>query len=124
MAQVTSNYFKEAEFNKCDPPCSLQDMNQATMRKADAARRLAGIPFVLNCAYRSKQWDLSKGRTGNSAHTRGRALDFRCNDSKNRYKMVAALQAVGFTRIGIGKTFIHADDDPSLPQNVIWHYYE
>ena len=35
----------------------------------------------------------------------------------------AALK-VGFKRIGVGKTFIHLDDDMTLPQNVIWNYYE
>lgn len=29
----------------------------------------------------------------------------------------------GFNRIGVGKTYIHADNDNSLAQNVIWHYY-
>ena len=121
---IKSKYFSEAEMQRCTPPCSLQQMNQQTLNKADLARQIAGIPFVVNCAYRSREYDLSKGRNGNSAHTRGRALDFRCNDSGNRFKMVDALYAAGFRRIGIGKTFIHADDDPTLPQNVMWHYYE
>ena len=124
MTRVTSKYFSEREFQRLTPPCSLQDMNQDTMNRADIARRLAGIPFVVNCAYRSKDWDLSKGRSGNSAHTRGRALDFRCNTSENRMRMVSALLQAGFNRIGIGKNFIHADDDPSLPRHVMWHYYE
>ena len=121
---ITARYFSESEFNKCDPPCSLQDMTQELMLKLDKARATAGIPFVLNCGYRSKEYDKAKGRTGNSAHTRGNAVDIRCNTSANRYKIVSALLKAGFCRIGIGKTFVHADVDKGLAQNVIFDYYE
>lgn len=121
---ITSKYFKEAEFKRCTPSCSLQNMDQAFMQTLDALRAQAGIPLVLNCAYRSRAWDLSKGRNGNSAHTRGKAADIRCNASDTRMKIVKAALALGIKRIGIGKNFVHVDTDTSLPQNVIWHYYE
>ena len=121
---ITARYFNESEFKACFPSCSLQNMKQETMAKLDAAREMAGIPFVLNSAYRSRSYELAKGRTGTGAHTSGRAVDIRCNRDANRYKIVAACLAVGFTRIGIGKTYIHVDDDPIKTQNVIWHYYE
>lgn len=44
---ITSKYFKEEEFNRCSPSCSLQDMKQTTISKLDTAREIAGIPFVL-----------------------------------------------------------------------------
>ena len=121
---ITAKYFSEAEFRKCVPACSLQDMDQGFMQTLDALRSLAGIPLVLNCAYRSKAYDLKKGRSGNSAHTRGKAVDIRCNTNSNRSKIVTAALALGITRIGIGRNFVHVDTDRSLPQNVIWHYYE
>jgi hypothetical protein len=34
----------------------------------------------------------------------------------------AALEC-GIRRIGIGKTFVHLDNDASLPQGVMWDYY-
>lgn len=121
---VTAKYFSEKEFHRCFPACSLQDMKQHTMEKLDAAREIAGIPFVLNSAYRSPQWDKSKGRSGTGAHTTGCAVDIRCNTNPNRLKIIMACLAVGFRRIGIGKTYIHVDDDPTKTQNVMWHYYE
>lgn len=120
---ITAKYFNESEFRACVPSCSLQDMRQSTMNRLDAARELAGIPFVLNCAYRSPAWDKSRGRSGDGAHPHGCAVDIRCNSSSNRMKIVQACLAVGFTRIGIGKTYVHADDDETKPQNVMWHYY-
>lgn len=121
---VRAKYFKEAEFKRCVPSCSLQDMDQEFMTFLDALRAQAGIPLVLNCAYRSKAWDKAKGRSGNSAHTRGKAVDIRCNSNSNRYKIVKAALDLGCCRIGIGKTYVHIDRDESLTQCVIWHYYD
>ena len=120
---ITAKHFNEGEFRACTPSCSLQNMKQGTMNRLDKAREIAGIPFVLNSADRSVAWEKSKGRTGTGAHTMGRAVDIRCNTSQNRMKIVRAALQAGFNRIGIGKTYVHLDDDLSLPQQVIWHYY-
>lgn len=120
---ITAKHFNESEFKACTPRCSLQDMNQRTMNKLDRARELAGIPFVLNSAYRSPEWERAHGRSGTGAHPHRCGVDIRCNTSANRMKIVQACLQVGFRRIGIGKTYVHVDDDPTKPQNVMWHYY-
>lgn len=120
--RIKARYFSEAEFRRCTPPCSLQDMRQDVMTRLDNARHQAGIPFVLNSAYRSRAYELSKGRSGNSAHTRGYAVDIRCQTMANRKKVVQALLDNGFNRIGIAATYVHADFDPSLTQDLIWLY--
>lgn len=119
-----SKYFSPVEFRRCDPPCTIDQMDAEFLAILDRIREDAGIPLFLNCAYRSKAHDLSKGRSGNSAHTRGLAVDIRCTTSANRFRIVEAALANGITRIGIGKTFVHIDNDPGLPQGVIFHYYE
>lgn len=121
---IKSKYFSEKEFRRCDPPCSLQDMDADAMALFDRVREDAGIPLVINSAYRSVEWDKKHDRSGNSAHTRGTALDIKCTSSANRFKIIRALLDNYCTRIGIGKTFIHADFDENLPQEVIWDYYE
>lgn len=118
-----SKYFSAAEFKRCDPPCDISQMDAGFLATLDKIREAAGIPLVINCAYRSRQHDLAKGRSGNSAHTKGLAVDIRCNTSANRQKIVRAAIACGINRIGIGKTFVHIDADKSLPQNVMWDYY-
>lgn len=120
---ITSKYFREAEFQRLTPACSLQDMKQETMDMLDKARAAAGVPFVLTCAYRSVAWDKSKGRDGKSAHTTGHALDIAATTSGQRLAIVRGLLAAGCRRIGIGKNFIHADNDPGKPQDVMFHYY-
>ncbi|MFR9495591.1 MAG: D-Ala-D-Ala carboxypeptidase family metallohydrolase [Rikenellaceae bacterium] len=119
---ITSKHFKEVEFNRLTPSCSLQDMEQSTMDMLDKAREIAGIPFVLNCAKRTREWDLAKGRSGNSAHTEGKAVDIACRNSSTRHVIVDALLKAGFNRIGIAKTFVHADNSTKLPQRVIFLY--
>lgn len=120
---ITAKYFTEREFQRCSPPCSLQDMSQALMLRLDNVRRMAGIPLVINSAFRSIAYEKSRGRSGTSSHCKGLAVDIRCNSDANRWKIVKALIDNGFTRIGISKTYIHADIDTNKTQGVIWHYY-
>lgn len=119
-----SMYFTASEFRRCTPSCDIGQMSPAFLVQLDRVREAAGIPLVLNCAYRSVAYERKKGRSGNSAHTRGLAVDIRCNTSANRYKIIRAALECGITRIGVGKTFVHLDSDTSLTQGVIWHYYE
>ena len=116
-------YFKEEEFKECTPSCSIEDMDKDFLELLDKLREQAGIPLILNCAYRSKEWDLKKGRSGNSSHTKGKAVDIKCTNSANCYKIIKAALEVGINRIGIGNGFVHLDNDESLPQEVIWNYY-
>lgn len=114
-------YFTENEFQKVH--CSIADLDPESLACLDQARKIAGIPFVITSAYRSKEHELRKGRSGNSAHTRGRAFDIACSTDRNRAIIVAAALKAGFTRIGIAKTFIHVDNDYHvLPSPRIWLY--
>ncbi len=67
-------------------------------------------PLTLNCAYRSREHDLRKGRTGKSYHTQGRACDIRCTDSQMRFELVELAIREGLNGIGIYKNFVHLDD--------------
>ena len=119
---VVSKYFSEKEFQQCVPECSLQNMTHTTMSKLDTAREIAEIPFVLTSAFRSSEWDREKGRSGTGAHTLGRAVDIRCDVSRNRFLIVKALLKAGFKRIGIAKNFVHADDSEIHEQEIVWLY--
>jgi len=90
--------------------------------KLDEAREYAGIPFVINSAYRSPKHNKKVGGKPNSSHIKGLAVDIRCNTSRNRFIILDALIAVGFNRIGIADSFIHVDLDLSKSDNVIWTY--
>jgi len=106
-----SKYFNEIENN----------MNKDFLFVLDEAREFAGIPFVINSAYRSPEHPLSI-KNPSSSHIKGLAVDIKATDSVTRFKIVKALIEVGFTRIGIADTFIHVDLDLDKTQNVIWTY--
>lgn len=104
-------YFSESEFMKAVPSCKLEKMDVGFMNKLDTARHLAGCKFIILSAYRNLAWELTMGRSGTSSHTKGTAVDIRCNNSADRLLIVSALLKVGFKRIGIYESFIHVDED-------------
>ncbi len=115
-------YFSQADFDGCQPSCKMEDMDRHFMEQLDQARHFAGIPFVLNSAYRTVEHEKEKGRDGSSSHTKGIAVDIRCHTSRNRFLIVRALIEAGFDRIGIANTFIHADLDAMKMGQLIWTY--
>lgn len=118
----SSKYFAPVEFTRCTPACTIDDMDQGLLDKLDALREKVGIPLILNCAYRSVEWDKSKGRSGAGAHPKGKAVDIRCYDSGTRFRIVRAAMELGFARVGIEGAFVHVDTATDLPQNVMWTY--
>lgn len=119
-----AKYFTDEEFRRCTPPCGIDDMQQTFLTLLDAIRWRAGIPLVVNSAYRSREYEKGKGRSGRSAHCYGLAVDIRCYSTQTRWKIVRAAMYYGVTRIGIGDTFVHIDTGESagLPPNVLWTY--
>lgn len=79
--------------------------------RLDAAREIAGVPFVLTSTWRP-------GDVG--AHPKGTGADIRCSGSSARFRIVSALIEAGFTRIGIYDRHIHVDVDESAPELVMW----
>ena len=106
-----SKYFEEIEKN----------MNVDFLAKLDEAREYAGIPFVINSAYRGPEHPLSI-ENPTSSHIKGLAVDIKAKDSTTRGLILDALRMVGFNRIGIAKSFIHVDLDTEKAQNVTWLY--
>ena len=118
-----AKYFSPSEFKACTPSCDIAQMDAGFLALLDKIREEAGIPLVLNSAYRSPAYELKHGRTGAGAHTLGVAVDIRCNSYANRYRIIRAALACGIRRIGVGKTYIHLDASPRHVQDVIWDYY-
>jgi uncharacterized protein YcbK (DUF882 family) len=114
-------YFKPDEF-KCKCGCGRNEMMPSTLEKLDKARGIAEVAFKITSGFRCEAHNRAVGGKSESAHTQGYAVDIEASMSPSRYSIVKALLEVGFTRIGVGKTFIHADDSPNLPQNVMWEY--
>jgi len=122
-------HFKYSEFDSPLEKGSGKNMNLEFMQMLDKAREMAGVPFRINNGFRvpaDTQRLIDKGYkvAKDSPHLRGYAADIRADNSTMRYKIITACLKAGFTRIGIGKNFIHVDNDPDKVQNLIWHYYD
>lgn len=122
MVIYNCKYFKDSEFKACVPSCSLADMNFNFIALLDKIRETAGIPIVLNSAYRSVAYEKSCGRAGTSSHCKGIAVDIRCSSSVNRARIIDSIYKVcSYPRIGVASTYIHFDIDMSKPR-CFWLY--
>ncbi len=120
---IKLDHFDLEEFDSPDSPGSGKDnMNNGFLVMIDEARDIADISFVVNSGFRTKEYNKKVGGVSNSAHTLGLAADIACTDSTKRFIIINALLLSGCTRIGVAKTFIHADIDPTKTQDVIWVY--
>lgn len=122
MGSYNLNNFTLDEFDSPDLPTSGREMDYIFLAKLDKAREIANVPFRITSGYRTIAHNEKVGGVPDSAHTKGRAADIACTSGTNRYIIVNSLLQAGFNRIGIANTFIHVDDDPSKPPQVIWTY--
>lgn len=97
-------------------------MNANTLARLDTARDLARDSFCSQFRIPIPGARPVERAQRYRAHTLGRAVDIRCNTDGNRFRIIQALMKAGFRRIGIAKTYIHADDSPNHTQNVTWLY--
>lgn len=115
---------QNSDLSSAVPRCTVDQLHPRLLDALAVLRDwcdILDVPFHVNCAYRSRDWDLAKGRSGKSSHCKGLAVDLRAVNHNHRRLLVNALAHCGFQRIGIAKTFIHADlDDEKAPS--MWLY--
>lgn len=118
-------------FKYCTPKCDVSMLNPKLVDMIIMAQKMSGHPFTITSAFRSREWELSKGRKGTSSHCRysdgkpcSLAVDVRTVDSYTRFKVVIAAAMAGFERIGVGKNFVHLDIDNNKVHPIIFHYYD
>ena len=99
--------------------CGVQHMDGIFLTQLDDAREYAGVPFQITSGYRCEKHNKEVGSTSKN-HTSGKASDIACSVGTMRLKMIQGLLRVGFRRIGIAKTFIHADSMDDVES--IWFY--
>jgi zinc D-Ala-D-Ala carboxypeptidase len=115
-------HFNISEFDSPDVPNSGNRMQSAFLTALDKARGIAGVPFKINSGFRTEAHNKKVKGVAGSSHTSGWAADIHCVEPRERKLIIAALIAAGINRIGINKTFIHCDSDPTKDKNVIWLY--
>tara|TARA_R110002167_G_scaffold1992_1_gene9887 strand:+ start:3054 stop:3422 length:369 start_codon:yes stop_codon:yes gene_type:complete len=119
-------YFTLKEFDSPDKPGSGKYMDKDFLDMLDCAREEAQIPFKINSGFRTEAKNnaiyKSLGKDPiRSSHLKGYAADISCTSSSQRSIIIRALVNVGYTRLGIAKSFIHVDNDPDK-SDAIWLY--
>jgi hypothetical protein len=119
-------FFKPHEFEcNCTHKCGLQNMTKEHMDLLFKARKMVdhrGVIFDITSGSRCNYWNKHEGGSFASDHVTGEGSDIFVSGSRDRFLILKALIEVGFSRIGIGRTFLHAGSAARNDQEVCWLY--
>jgi zinc D-Ala-D-Ala carboxypeptidase len=113
-------YTKEDVACKCG--CGLDAANPDLLIKLNAMKEFTGWRPEVNSGTRCPAHNAAVGGVQGSAHLFGHAVDLACENSQQRLSLVNSALYAGFTRVGIGRDFLHLDVSPTLPQGVMFLY--
>ena len=111
-------YFNWTEFD-CKHT-GLNEMDPEFIHKLDDLREACGFPFVITSGFRDLSHPIEAAKPRPGTHAQGIAADIKIQTSAQRYTLVETAIDMGFSGIGIAKSFIHIDDRKTTP--VIWLY--
>jgi zinc D-Ala-D-Ala carboxypeptidase len=117
-------FFRPEEFDDTVSPIDGGGIHMQFpfVQRLDILRHWLGYPLKINSGLRTLEHNLEVGGVAGSAHVNGWAADIYCRTSVERFRLLRAAMLLGFTRIGIGTTFVHLDMDPMKPEAVLWLY--
>ena len=132
MGDLTRNFSHSEVACKCGRCRGAAKISPDLMRRLQQMRDAVG-PIRITSGVRCRKHPESRTRP-TSSHVPhdlgdiegkvGHAVDIAAVGSRRRFRLLAAAIAAGFTRIGIGKSFLHLDNDYKKSQGVIWDYYK
>tara|TARA_B110000902_G_scaffold203728_1_gene231593 strand:- start:36 stop:398 length:363 start_codon:yes stop_codon:yes gene_type:complete len=85
------------------------EMDVEFIHQLDQLREACGFPFIITSGFRSKDHSIEKRKEKAGTHAQGIAADIKVSNGNQRYKIVEQAIQMGFTGIGIARTFIHVD---------------
>ena len=113
-------------FDSPDLPGSGACMDTGFIRMLQALEMRSGYPVFahINSGARSPAHNQKVGGASRSSHLIPvcRAADIHAPGRQLQQHLARAAVDVGFRRIGIGRSFIHLDNDPAKAQGVAWGY--
>jgi zinc D-Ala-D-Ala carboxypeptidase len=111
-------YFKVSDFD-CQET-GENNMKEELLVKLDELREVCGFPFIITSGYRSPDHSIEAAKSSPGTHAQGIAVDIRTRGGAERYTIVKHAMAMGFTGIGVAKSFVHVDIRTTTP--VVWSY--
>jgi zinc D-Ala-D-Ala carboxypeptidase len=122
----TSEYFKKIE-TTCKCGCGLDAMSDNALYMFDRIRELYNKKMIVDSGCRCLEHNKKVGGSESSAHLPDKrglcyALDIKCENSVDRFRLIKIALSLGCVRIGVAKTFVHLDFAPELTQKCLWVY--
>jgi zinc D-Ala-D-Ala carboxypeptidase len=115
---MTFRYFTRKEFD-CQQT-GENEMQDEFIHSLDALRHECGFSFRITSGYRSPSHSIEARKATPGTHAQGIAADIGTTDGSERYIIVKNAMEMGFSGIGIHKTFVHVDTRTTTP--VVWTY--
>lgn len=113
-------------FDSPDIPGSGNCMDRHLIFMLQQLEARTGYPIFswINSGARSSSHNRKVGGVSNSSHKMPtcKAVDIKAHSKDIRYNLIYTARDIGFTRIGVGKTFVHLDVDERKSQYVAWGY--
>jgi len=101
-------------------------MDEHFMNRLQGLRRELNRPLPVGSGYRDPSHSAEVNKEhGPGSHAAGHAVDIDCAEGGFRYKLIEEAIHMGFTGIGVAKTFVHLDDmqpRPHAPRPWAWSY--
>ena len=112
-------HFKVEEFD-CTHT-GKNEMDEAFLAKLDLLRSACGFSFTVTSGYRDATHPNECNKpNGGGTHTKGIAADVYVSGGVQRRRIIEEALRLGFTGIGVAKSFVHVDTRNTVP--VIWVY--
>ena len=113
-----AKYFNREEFD-CQYT-GKNEMKDEFIEKLDALREVCGFPFHITSGYRAPEHPIEAKKKIAGTHSQGIAADIKVNNGAERFILLNYAFEMGFSGIGVAKTFIHVDIRNT--QQVAWVY--
>jgi zinc D-Ala-D-Ala carboxypeptidase len=107
---------------RCRCGCGYLSISPLLVTMLEDAFSILEYTPTITSGCRCETYNEKVGGVAGSSHTTGRAVDIGIHSDAERFTVMKALCDVGFNRLGLGKSFIHADIDPNKNSNRIWVY--
>lgn len=111
-------YFKIEDFD-CEET-GENEMDPEFIRKVDELRSAVGWPLYVTSGYRSPTHSIEAKKSQPGTHAHGIACDIKVSGGAQRRELVKQAFFLGFTGIGVARTFVHVDTRATTP--VLWAY--
>lgn len=125
-AFIAQNTIDLSVFDSPDIPGSGNCIDRRLLFMLQQLEARTGYPIFnwINSGVRSPSHNRKVGGTSNSSHLipTCKAVDIKAYSKTIRNNIVFAARDIGFTRIGVGRTFVHLDVDENKSQYVAWGY--